>query len=427
MHRKTVIGFVSLSLLCAAFLYSGTSAGRSSGKDKKAGGRKIAVALHPSPSDFRRGEKSDKLPEARHGNFDLRGFDLRALDLSGKDGELLKNSGVDFDDVTKWPGTLPAGFDPKVIMEHNKVPEFDLRDLHKKGITGKGVGIAIIDYALLVDHIEFGKRVKMYEHLHYDDNHAQMHGPAVASIAVGKTVGVAPEATLYFVACQNSDTIDGKMVVNAGWTAKAVERIIEVNRMLPKNKKIRVLSISEVWCPTSKGYAEMTAAVKKAEAEGIWVVTCSLFETSGYRYFVYGLSSGRDADRSTAASFRVIPWPDYFRLIGHISGAADFLSAQLLAQPPAEQLLVPIDCKTVASPTGTKDYVYYQRGGWSWWVPYVAGLYTLACQVKPDVTPELFWETALSTGQERPIVRDDRTFVGKIIDPVRLIESLNRK
>ena len=31
------------------------------------------------------------------------------------------------------------------------------------------------------------------------DPDAQMHGPAVSSIAVGKTVGVAPEADLYYI------------------------------------------------------------------------------------------------------------------------------------------------------------------------------------------------------------------------------------
>lgn len=417
-----MLGFASLSLLCAAILLSGVLPG----SEEKGGIQKIGIVLRPSPADFQRG-KVDKLPEPRHGNYDLRGFDLRALDLSGKDGELLKNSGVDFDDVTKWPAALPEGFSPKAIMERNKVPELHLGDLHKKGITGRGVGIAIIDYALLVDHVEFDNRIKMYEHLHYDDNHAQMHGPAVASIAAGKTVGAAPGANLYFIACQNSDMNGQKMEVNAAWTAKAIERIIEVNRMLPKNGKIRVLSISQVWCPTSKGYAEVTAAVKKAEAEGIWVVTCSLFETSGFKYFVYGLGSRRDADRAVSGSFDVIPWPDYFRKIGHIPGAADFLSGKLLSQAPAEQLLIPIDCKTVASPTGTKDYVYYQHGGWSWWVPYVAGLYALACQVKPDVTPELFWETALKTGEPRPIVKDEKTFAGKIVNPVKLMESLGRK
>jgi hypothetical protein len=51
-----------------------------------------------------------------------------------------------------------------------------------------------------------------------------------------------------------------------------------------------------------------------------------------------------------------------------------------------------------ASPTGNDDYVFYSEGGWSWAVPYVAGLYALACQVKPDITPAVFWAKALETG-----------------------------
>jgi hypothetical protein len=63
-------------------------------------------------------------------------------------------------------------------------------------------------------------------------------------------------------------------------------------------------------------------------------------------------------------------------------------------------LLIPLDSRTTAAPTGGSDYAFYRHGGWSWVTPYLAGLYALACQVKPDITPELFWEKALETGTE---------------------------
>ena len=39
-------------------------------------------------------------------------------------------------------------------------------------------------------------------------------------------------------------------------------------------------------------------------------------------------------------------------------------------------------------PAGGAEYAYFAGGGMSWAAPYVAGLYALACQVKPEVTFE---------------------------------------
>ncbi len=64
---------------------------------------------------------------------------------------------------------------------------------------------------LLVDHQEYRDRIRLYEEINIDKGTpAQMHGAAVASIAVGKTVGVAPEADLYYIAKFNTDFKEGR-------------------------------------------------------------------------------------------------------------------------------------------------------------------------------------------------------------------------
>ena len=70
-----------------------------------------------------------------------------------------------FDSQTQWPAAnkIPAGFDWRKIMELNKDPGLEVRALHEQGITGKGVSIAIIDQTLLVDHIEYKDRLRLYE------------------------------------------------------------------------------------------------------------------------------------------------------------------------------------------------------------------------------------------------------------------------
>ena len=59
-----------------------------------------------------------------------------------------------------------SGFNPDSIMEIGKNPGLNVRKLHKAGITGKGVGIAIIDQNLLVDHCEYKDQLRMYEEIH---------------------------------------------------------------------------------------------------------------------------------------------------------------------------------------------------------------------------------------------------------------------
>lgn len=57
--------------------------------------------------------------------------------------------------------------------------------------------------------------------------HARMHSVAVSSLAVGQTVGVAPEADLYFIATTIGIGQDFR------YLAQAIRRILQVNEPLP--------------------------------------------------------------------------------------------------------------------------------------------------------------------------------------------------
>jgi len=84
-----------------------------------------------------------------------------------------------------------------------------------------------------------------------------------------------------------------------------------------------------------------------------------------------------------------------------------------------------MDSRCLASPTGDSDYALYRHGGMSWAVPWVAGLYALACQVNPQVTPEIFWETARKTGVITKIQRDGKAVeFGPVVNPRGLLEAL---
>lgn len=83
-----------------------------------------------------------------------------------------------------------------------------------------------------------------------------------------------------------------------------------------------------------------------------------------------------------------------------------------------------MDFRTTASHRGTEEYVFYRDGGWSWCTPYLAGMYALAVQVKPDITPEEFWRVALETGKTIQIQHEGKEYQpGIILDLQALIEE----
>ena len=159
--------------------------------------------------------------------------------------------------------------------------------------------MAIIDQPLLVEHQEYKDRLRLYEEIHVKpDTEASMHGPAVASIAVGKTIGVAPEADLYYIGSWTGDLGDGgSFIFNFKYYAQAIHRILEVNRQLPADRKIKIIAMQVGWIKGQSGYNEITAASNEAKAAGLFVVSSSLEEVHGFKFNGLGRSPLADPDK----------------------------------------------------------------------------------------------------------------------------------
>lgn len=57
-------------------------------------------------------------------------------------------------------------------------------------------------------------------------------------------------------------------------------------------------------------------------------------------------------------------------------------------------------------------------------MPWIAGLYALACQVKPDVTPKVFWQTARTASVvARAKLNGSDVEFGRIINPEALLDA----
>ncbi len=367
----------------------------------------------PPVADYQRGRMTKNPiynPESNdYWQMDLRSYDLSQLDLSNSVEDLYY---ADFDDRTTWPSKdrMARGYDWKQIMELGKNPGLGVRNLHAQGITGKGVSIAIVDQVLLIEHQEYANRLQLYEEINVKPStRAQMHGAAVASIAVGKTVGVAPEADLYYIASWTGDWGDnGDFTWNFQYYAQAIRRILEINERLPEDRKIRVISIQVGWSLKQKGYDDIMSAVEDARESGMLIVCSSIEKIHGFRF--NGLGRNPMDDPELFDSYKPgLFWSKAF------PGNERFLNS----------LMVPMDSRTTASPTGKEEYVFYRQGGWSWAIPYIAALYALCCQINPDITPHNFWTEAFKTGKSIEIEKDGKKYqLDKIVNPVKLIQAI---
>ena len=130
------------------------------------------------------------------------------------------------------------------------------------------------------------------------------------------------------------------------------------------------------WNKGQAGYDEITAACNEAKAAGMFVVSSSLEGVHGFRFHGLGRSPLADPDKFESYE------PGLF-------WAAEFgYSDPRIQEFYAKRLMIPMDSRTLAGFTGAEDYFFCRSGGWSWSIPYLAGVYALACQVEPEITPE---------------------------------------
>ncbi len=282
------------------------------------------------------------------------------------------------------------------IIEMGKDPGLNIRTLHAQGVTGKGVNVAIIDQDLFVDHPEFeGKIAKLYD-AGINPNHSpSMHGPGVTSLLVGKSLGVAPDAKVYYAMIPQA-TEDSK------YFADALYWIIEENKKLDDKDKIRVVSVS--FSPSGKGSnfkvnLEMwDEAVLAAKNEGILVLDCRSDLETGF--VMPGYCDPLDKDDISKCKFGFPTNPE---------------NDTLIAQP---KLVVPCSYRTIAAEheRGKQAYDYNGTGGRSWAIPYTAGVLALGWQVNPNLSADEMVELLITNGTE--------VNGNNIIDPVKFIEAV---
>lgn len=351
------------------------------------------IDIHPEPLDYMRGKVTDinEIYNSDRDRYELRGYDASELDFTN-----IKLNNFIFDSQTIWTDKLPNGFDIETIIEYGKKPGLGVDELHKQNITGKGVSVGVIDGRLLVDHEEFSSNIRLYEEIFEMEGPAHYHGTPITSILGGKNVGVAPNVNIFYIAYldENTETEDGYI-----YLAKAIERMVEINSELPEDGKIKVVSISSGWNPESENAQAIYNAIDKAKDEDMFVITARLFDTHNFDY------DGLDRDP-----------------MNNPKDKESYYSATHFG--------IDEPVRWLASPTGIDEYVMYSKGAWSMVIPYISGLYALACEVDPNITPEIFWEIALSSADnlilngEYPRNTEENK---RLVKPIELISIITEK
>lgn len=391
--------------------------------------------------------------------------DASSFDISNA-GEAIKY--IRFNSDTKFPSIdkMPKGFNPTQILENGKVPGLGISKLHDAGITGKNVTIAIIDQALNTEHIEIKDNIIHYESIGYPDTiEASFHGTAVSSLLVGKTLGVAPDAKIVYFAAANvkrkniiqilrsdkkvqqsiqqilpkdftfEDLIKGisenKYATDVGFKktvddimqklpddvkkrlntedtevifknyAMALKKILLMNSRLPKDKKISAVSIS--W-GTLLEDEECRNLMKMLIETGVMVLPTSAGRLYGDQGSFKTIDRKMNENPDDIKSYEPGFWKDF-------------------NSQPRDCILVPAGGRTVAGYHSNQDYMYCGAdAGMSWATPYLVGVYALAKQISPNLTPQHFFEIAHNTGAQNEVLGHN-----DVIQPEKIIKYLQNE
>ncbi len=291
-------------------------------------------------------------------------------------------SSLTISDKTKFArdSYIPAGYDMDKLIEWGKDPGLHVDVLKEAGYTGEGAVIAYIDQPI-GEHEQYN-----HEKLHYSNelqNNSSMHGPAVLSLLAGKDIGTAPDAEVYFY-------------TNPSWLAdqtthaERLYKVIEQNKSLPDDKKIRMVGFSDNIDPNEANVEAFEEAVKACEDAGIMVWFCGEY-----------------------APLTFIPMADK-------NNFDNVVKEHWWGNEEPELVYVPAAGRTTAATEGGNSYIYWGSGGLSWTMPYVLGLYADAIAIDPTLT---------KTDLRKLIV--DTAYVSadgmKIINPVNFIATVLKK
>jgi len=296
-------------------------------------------------------------------------------------------------------------------IETAKDPGLHIRKLHKLGLTADSINVAIVDQWLPENYKEvegYGKNIVSYTEL--KPHNLAMHGDGVR-YALCK---VATNCKLHYWA--TSDEIiyndsGNEIGINRDSTIQGIKKIIEKNKTLPEGEKVKVISVST-------GDSSMDEVCLEALEEGIFPITTSIRKIMPDFLFTGG-GCPLNKDRNN---------PDNYELSGWMRTAnLDFLKK--ITMLPIDHMVYPNSIeirKENSDLVGTHDFRYDKNGvgGLSWGVPYLAGIYAIACQINPDMKPQHFVDIFNKTTNRIIVETESGKTEIRLLNPVGICREL---
>jgi len=382
MNKKKIYNIIALYLIIVGLIGCGHNNGKYGYNPKD-----LPKILYDSIFSGDKYSNMDRI-------YGFSGHDYTQFDFINLSLEFLGTQS--FDNHTIWPNKkrLPNKFNPKEWLEKGKNPGLGVKILHKEGVTGKGISIAVFDKPINPNHDEIRENItyipivseyaKDYQHkgLHF-------HGLLCASILCGKNVGVAPDAKLYYFSVPD----DGNNTYNY---CLALDKLNSINDTLPESEKIRIVSISDDIRKNDKEvFNRWVELAEKAKKKGIVIVYSSL----AIEHFTWGGCPPYQDKES----------PDNYDYNSWVRNT-NFKNFK-------EKIILPGDNRTVAENKSNSRYIYKGEGGFSSAIPYFVGLSALVWQVNPNLELEEIYNYV----NESKTIRKDSSYV---VNPVELIKLI---
>ena len=356
------------------------------------------------------GYKPEKLPEILNDSlfsgtainiadkiYGFSGHNYSRFDFRNVSIDILKYQA--FDIHTKWPdeGKLPEYFNPSDWLEKGKNPGLNINKLHRDGITGKGISVAIFDKPINKNHKEIKDKIvyipvdSRYTK-EFQKNRIHFHGIGCASILCGETTGVAPDVKLYYFAVADDAN-------NSYNYCLALEKLFIINDTLPENRKIKIVSISDNtqsknWSSEiGDTYNRWKELEQEAKKRNISIIYSSL--ESAHKYFAGG----------GCPPFKNKELPDNYDYSTWVKSK--------------RKIILPADFRTTADNETDSTFTYHGEGGFSWAIPYLAGLAALSLQINPDLEIEEIYKYL----DESKYIKADGKY---IVNPAKFIELIKK-
>ena len=318
--------------------------------------------------------------------------DLSNVDFSWITEESFVNIG--FNNYTIFPKDFKINH--KKIIEEAKDPGLFIRDLHKRGIDGRGVTVAVIDGPFLETHNELAGRVVKSNYInpeHRLNNKMQYHGLVCSSFLCGNFCGVANGANLHYYVCPIGLKMD-----NYSYVFKALDMIKKYNQKSSTEEKIKIIMLPTSFPDEVDGITEkFKMYITELEESGCYFICVNSFIDAFIGASKMYIGNANDFD----AYIYDVTWQP-----GECEG---------------KKILIPAGGRTCPVNSGNDDYMYLgNKGSFSWALSYICGVFALALQVKSDLTYKDFYSSAVKTAYKNSV--DLLT-----INPIGIIDKCQTK